>query len=394
MNHDEWPNEPPADCPFERSRSFSGIAFTGRSAAYTDADTWYPSWAADGSLYSSWTDGVVHGQACLSFQQRSVDKQGLFGLDDDAPASTGQARIVGDDPLHLEVVNLGTFASDPSPYEGRYPSGTLVHDGAWYYGTYTLNDIDGSCGNWCTLGPFVGFRISRDYGRTWTETRHTGASPLFGESAQQGGRVRIGAPHVVDLGRNLEHSVDGNAYLVGHGASGPNGWANWIAGDAIYLTRVTPSPESIDDPSAYEFFGGAGPEDAPTWANRIADMRPLLRWDGHLGCVTATYNAPLGRYLMCVSRPSDGYNSLGTFDTLLLEAPSLTGPWRLVHYLRAFGRQAYFVNIPSKFIARDGVHMWLCYSANFSAIIGQGHESNPPGSRYAMCLQEFVLRPA
>jgi hypothetical protein len=54
-------------------------------------------------------------------------------------------------------------------------------------------------------------------------------------------------------------------------------------------------------------------------------MQPLLRWDRHLGCVTATYDAPLQRYLMCVSRPSDGYNSLGTYDTLLLEAEALTG---------------------------------------------------------------------
>jgi hypothetical protein len=390
MSAVEWSNEPPPDCPFPRSSAFSRVVLSGRSATYTNADTWYPSWAADGDLYSPWTDGVVDGQACLSFHQRRMNKF-LFDLDPDTPASTGQARIVGDDPLHLEIVNLGTFPSDPAPYAGRYPGGSLVHDGVWYYGTYTLDDIDGACGNWCTLGPFVGFRTSTDNGRTWTETPYTPVAPLFGESALNGERVRIGALHVVDFGRNLEHSPDGKAYLIAHGASGRDGWANWIAGDAIYLLRVKPSLETINDASAYEFFAGHDPDRQPRWTSDQGAMQPLLRWDRHLGCVTATYDTPLQRYLMCVSRPSDGYNSLGTYDTLLLEAEALTGPWRLVQYLRQFGRQAYFVNIPSKFIAPDGLRMWLCYSANFSGLVGKPHASDPPGSRYGMCLQEFTL---
>src|SRR6266566_1079156 len=234
----EWPNELPSGAPFEHSSDFSGMVFTGRYATYTDADTWYPSWAADGDLYSPWTDGAVNGQVCLSFNQRHVNKYHL-GLDPDTPASTGQAPIIGDDPLKLEIINLGTFAGDPTPYSGRYPGGSLVHHGVWYYGTYTLEDFDGACGNWCTLGPFVGFRASPDGGRTWTETPHTPAAPLFGESGGASSRVKIGAPHVVDFGRDLEHSPDGKAYLVAHGASGAEGWANWIAGDAIYLLRVT-----------------------------------------------------------------------------------------------------------------------------------------------------------
>ena len=389
----DWPNDIPAGCPFPRSTLFSRVRFTGRYATYTDADTWYPSWATDGDLYSPWTDGVVNGQACLSFQQRLANKY-LFNLDPDAPASTGQARIVGDDPLHLEIINLGTFAGDPAPYAGRYPGGNLVYDGVWYYGTYTLDDIDGSCGNWCTLGPFVGFRVSTDGGKRWTDAPHTPARPLFKETAVNGERVRIGAPHVVDFGRNMEHSPDGKAYLVAHGSSGPRGWANWIAGDAIYLLRVSPSPATMNDSSAYEFFGGYDRHGESRWVTDVGAMQPLLLWDGHLGCVTATYLAPLRRYVMCVSRPSDGIHSIGTCDTLLLEAPQLSGPWQLMHYLPMFGRQAYFVNIPSKFVSTNGTSMWLCYSANFSDLIGAAHESVPPGSRYAMCLQELLLLPS
>jgi hypothetical protein len=288
-------------------------------------------------------------------------------------------------------VNLGTVGGDPEPYVGRYPGGSLVHRGVWYYGTYTLDDLNGGCGNWCTLGPFVGFRTSTDLGRSWADTPHTPGLPLFGESGKDGQMVRLGAPHVVDFGCDMEHSPDGKAYLLAHGASGPGGWANWIAGDAIYLLRVTPSVETINDGAAYEFFAGVDAAGQPRWTSALTAMQPLLRWDRQLGCVTATYDAPLGHYLMCVSRPSDGYHSLAPYDTLLLEAEALTGPWHLVHYLRNFGRQAYFVNVPSKFISSDGGRLWLCYSANFSAMLEQPHESNPPGSRYGLCLQELQL---
>ena len=57
---------PPADCPFQKSDSIA-VKFTGRHAEYTGADTWYPSWASDGNLYSPWTDGNVNG---LEFRLR------------------------------------------------------------------------------------------------------------------------------------------------------------------------------------------------------------------------------------------------------------------------------------------------------------------------------------
>jgi hypothetical protein len=64
--------------------------------------------------------------------------------------------------------------------------------------------------------------------------------------------------------------------------------------------------------------------------------------------------------------------------------------------MKYFGEQGYFVNIPSKFIGPDGGTAWLCYSANFTnGWIRTRYESDPPGSRYALCLQEFrLLKPA
>ena len=57
-----WKSEPPADCPFPPSRELTGVQFTGVYSDYHFADTWYPSWAADGNLYSPFTDGDVYGE--------------------------------------------------------------------------------------------------------------------------------------------------------------------------------------------------------------------------------------------------------------------------------------------------------------------------------------------
>ncbi len=99
------------------------------------------------------------------------------------------------------------------------------------------------------------------------------------------------------------------------------------------------------------------------WSRRFEDLRPMLEWKNHLGSVTITFNPALDRYLMCVA---DGWPSTRTISTLILEANNMAGPWRLVSYLKDFGAQGYFVNLPGKFIQPDGKTMWLCYSANFT----------------------------
>jgi len=65
----------------------------------------------------------------------------------------------------------------------------------------------------------------------------------------------------------------------------------------------------------------------------------------------------------------------------------------MVQYLKDFGPQAYFVNIPSKFISEDGKTAWLCFSANFSYTRGlQASPGNPQGSAYTLSLHEIILQ--
>lgn len=384
-----WQSNPPIDCPFTASEIVRDITFTGRNAAYTRVDTWYPSWAENDILYSPYTDGRFNPEAGDDAIRVSSDCRNTWNQEQgDGLSGTGQARILGSDPLNLTVENLGIQYAPCAPYGGRYPCGSLVHNGVWYYGTYTLDETDRGL-NWDILGPFVGFRTSTDYGVTWQETPHSPAAPIFGESGKNDSKIKFGAPHFVDFGKNMQHSPDGKAYLVGHGAVRPDSNLAWIAGDQVYLTRVIPSLATINDPAAYEFFAGHDADGSPRWTSDFTQIQPLVEWNGHMGHATMTYNPGLKRYLLCIT---DGWPTIDTMDTYILESERITGPWKQVAFMEKFGEQAYFVNIPSKFISDDGETLWLCYSANFSNLAyGTSIKANPPGSSYAMCLQEVCL---
>ena len=404
-----WKSVIPDDCPFERSQTVTGIFFTGRHSDYRCGDTFYPSWASDGNLYSPWTDGKTDGIGCSSGRGEK--------------AHTGHAVMIGDDPLKLIIKNTSPpKKASAKPYNGRYPSGSLVHNGIWYYGTYCLGPAGshnhrGFTWNWPNLGPMPGFQMSRDLGKTWTPSPLSPETPLFPEPKEYLGPVKMGAPHFVDFGRNMKHSPDGKAYLLGMGATdkdpkprpcikpGPPGKAfqlnpgcdggfahanlSWITADQVYLARVTPSPETINRLGAYEFFAGHNKEGKPLWTGDFEKIKPLIEWNNHMGCVTATYVPGLKKYLMCIT---DGWPTVAKMTSYILEADKITGPWRMVVYMKDFGEQAYFLNFPSKFVSDDGRTLWLCYSANFSpGWNGVKLKFNPPGGRYGLCLHEVRL---
>ncbi len=119
------------------------------------------------------------------------------------------------------------------------------------------------------------------------------------------------------------------------------------------------------------------------------EIKPLVDWNNNCGCVTMTYNAPLKKYILTVT---DGWPTVAKMNSYILESDKITGPWKLVAYLKDFGEQAYFLNFPSKFISEDGKKLWLCYSGNFAK--GWNNmkiKSYPPGSAYGLVMQEMIL---
>lgn len=329
-----WRSEVPEGCPFESSPDLTGVRFTGRYGDYHCGDTIYPSWAADGNLYTPWTDGTTDGLSCKSGYDGNI-------------ARTGHAVIRGEDPLNLEIRNTSPpKAASAWPYLGRYPTGSLVHEGIWYYGTYCLGPSgrfknNGFTWNWPNLGPMPGFQISRDLGKTWEKSPHSPAHPLFPEPEEHLGPVKMGAPHFVDFGKNMEHSPDGMAYLVAMGAlrddplprpsikpgsegSGipfvidhnctyrdfAHGNLSWISADQIYLARVIPSSETINDLKSYEFFAGHDGQGKALWTGDFSNIRPLLEWNNHLGAwAKSVFDVHYGWLAVCIQ---DGFLHSGS----------------------------------------------------------------------------------
>jgi hypothetical protein len=244
------------------------------------------------------------------------------------------------------------------------------------------------------IGPTVGFRYSTDFGKTWVETTHTPANPIFNDPEKPFLPTKIGAAHFVDFGKNMEYSPDGRAYLVAHGSidndSFPkNANASWITGDAIYLLRVIPSIKNINDIKQYEFFCGYDNSGKAKWSNNFKDIKPLIEWNNNCGCVTMTYNRVLKKYLMCVTT---GTTTVSRYDTYIIESDKIAGPFKLVSYMKNFGEQAYFVNIPSKFIQSDGKTMWMVYSANYTNdFLRHTYKKNPPTSAYGLNIHEIKI---
>ena len=105
--------------------------------------------------------------------------------------------------------------------------------------------------------------------------------------------------------------------------------------------------------------------------------------------MTMTYITALKKYLMVIT---DGWPTVARMNSYILESDNITGPWRLVSYMKDFGQQAYFLNFPTKFISDDGKKLWLFYSGNFAKNWNDMKiKSNPPGSAYGLVVQEIIL---
>jgi alpha-N-arabinofuranosidase len=271
-------------------------------------------------------------------------------------------------------------------YSGQnlYPSASIVANGVFYVGSYSAFD-DG--------GRFNGFRWSRNWNHWeeqlkpgWTSEYWTdGRKPETDFFARDVELRRFNNLHAVQFGQDNQLSPDGRIYFTGHGQI-PGGMSNWDKGDAIYLCRVASDPKAVSDPASYEFFAGRLVDGRALWTRDVARAAPILEWKGHLGSESITYVPGLQKYLLTAARLKERENNL-PYDVLTFwEADKITGPYRLVHYLRDWGPQAYFPILPSRFISSDGLTMWLCVSCNYSAKV-----QRPFGCRYAASLHEIVL---
>jgi len=364
----EWENNIPDDCPFERSEDISKVMFTGRYANYTGADTWYLQSGDDGNLYSCWTDGEMDGFATNSNIRSNA---------------VGQSRITGHDPINLRFENIGRMWSGGANY---YPCVSLIVDSTFYIGTYNAFNHEGY---------FNGFRYSKDWNHftantepNWKNLYWTNSIDEDGNFFNETGKAKFRTVHAVNFAENNK-AKDGRIYLSAHGYSSGNGQNNWDKGDAIYLCRTHATTDSIIQSESYEFFAGCANNGTPIWAKKVENAKPILDWPNHLGSEGITYFPKLNKYILVTCRLMENEDNLPHNVTIFWEADDITGPYKIVHYMKNWGAQTYFPNITSQFINEDGASAWMTVASNYSV-----QNINPHQNRYAASMHElaFVLK--
>ena len=189
--------------------------------------------------------------------------------------SEGAGVLTGSDPFNLTVAAVGlathppfnlSLPGVPPPY-GVYPSTAFEFGGTRWLGYYLLVDPSGACGNWCRLGPLLGFAFAPaapppSNGSLPDAWSYDGV-PLWGGSGEARGvfeainvsaPVLMGVPRFADLGPDLRYSPDGRAYLIAKGCATNNGLrCSFMTGDAAFLARtvlpmasLAQSPASLD----------------------------------------------------------------------------------------------------------------------------------------------------
>lgn len=399
----DWPDNPPEGCGFTQSEDIKRIRFTGRYANYTGADTFYPMWAPDGNQYSAWTDGFIWTNRSVDWVECKYTNPGremepinswtsdytkypqLYHSHSNVdPTCIGISKIVGNSPLNMNVQSLGKLYSG----NNLYPSICLIADSTFYIGSYDAYS-DG--------GRFNGYRYSKNWdhwveetepewnNNYWIDGRYAKPKSKTDFFAEDTVPRRFNVPHAVVFGQNNELSPDGKAYFTAHGQIA-GGKSNWDKGDAIYLCRTGSDPKSINDPNAYEFFAGYNTSEKAVWVNDVQKSKPILEWENHLGSEGLTYIPSLNKYILMTARLKESESNLPYNVLVFWESDDIAGPYKMVHYLRDWGPQTYFPNIPAKFIAKDGKSMWLVVACNYG-----NHPSNPPQCRYGFSMHEIAL---
>ena len=367
------------------------------------ADTFYPTESKTGVLYSGFDDGGVGGVSVTSFSPNGMG------------TTTGSAIVIGGDKGNMESFRTlevtavgGAVVENAAPMSGRYTSANLYLNGTWWIGSYGGAEGGKKCEmgtkipQLCQLGPFVGFRWSKDQGTTWHEGRRKDGTllgtslGLFGETPSDS--IRIGAPHVVDHGSENLLSPDGNIYVVAMGclassSADPTYNCSWISGDAIFVARASNvdamSPDTLNDVTNWEYaIGSTG-----HWTKKLLDAAPVFEWRGRVGTTTATrWEGRGGTYLWCVTTPTRMPSTVGTYDTYVMISKDIIGTngMKRITYMPQFGQEIYFVSIPSMWL--NATHGVMTFSANFACGAGRCH-SNLKGASYGANLLpiEFLL---
>jgi hypothetical protein len=325
----------PAEPPYPPSPVIKEVRFdwTTHKREAPGSDNWPTTWADDGHQYAAWGDGG-----------------GFGGTNSLGRVSLGIARIEGDWNYYRGFnVWGGHNAENPATFPGK---------------SYGIICIDGVLAMWVThIGrdePFqdVKLMVSRDHGATWQS-----ADWSFTRAEH------VMVPTICQFGQNYALARDEYVYhylLRFRSLEGPDDYPdkapflNVQKPGAIDLARV-PKDRMLQR-SQWTFFAGLDNAGQPTWTADLAQRKPVFQDPTGVGwCMSVSYNAGLGRYILCTEHGETHRGKPGMFD-----AREPWGPWTTVLYEDAWGDgkiplNTFYWLLPTKWMSRDGKDFSLIF---------------------------------
>jgi CubicO group peptidase (beta-lactamase class C family) len=290
------------------------------------SDNWPMTWGDDDALYTAYGDG--------------------WGFDPKVPEklSLGFARVTGSPP-------------DVAGENMRSKSGEQVGDGKKGKKASGLLMVDGTLYMWVRNAKNAQLAWSKDRGKTWAWADWTVSTGF-------------GCPTFLNYGKDYAGARDSFVYTFSPDADGA-----YEPVDRMVLMRA-PKNDMMSR-AAFEFFAGLGSDGRPRWTRDEKEQRAVLTDPGKCYRSMVSYNAPLKRYLWCVTRPG---KEKGRYGLAIYDAPEPWGPWTTTYAADTWDIDAGdSAGFPTKWMSPDGKTLYLVFAG---------------GDAFCVRKAELVLRAA
>jgi hypothetical protein len=322
-----------------QSSVIKGLEWTGPRIPYANreikGDTYPLTWADDGEIYTA------AGDPCWGASHSGLDVEKIIGGPTDYVIEQRNALTDytgwgghGPKPSGMICVNGVLYLAFQNLLRGRMPA----------HGLLSQHGSDAQIVYSSTKGQF------------WTPALANIAAPMFPGN-------HFGGPAFINFGQNNAGARDQYVYAV----SGDQ----WDNGSNLRLGRVP--ADSIMETGQWEFVCAFNPDGTPAWKRALGEAIPVFSLHRQLGLPEMVWLAGLKRYLLFTwTLHGDFDPTLGT-DLHVFESPEPWGPFSHVYSEELWeGREfnPYCPRLPLKWVADDGVNLWLQFSGAWSE---QGH---------------------
>lgn len=307
-------------------------------------DTWSPTWASDGKMYSPSDDTYGFRNA--------TDSNIAFNCISGSESS----RIRGD--TVNSMAEYGRSALEGADGCTWKSSGCAYIDSALYLvvARHKYGETSGDAKMRQTAANASIIR-SADFAQTWHRSAKENLdSPMFPGH-------RFATPYFIQYGSSTNQTSNEKQHVY---AISNNGF--WDNGDKMIVGRVRRDRIARLLAADWEYFAGRNSFGREGWTKSVSDAKPVLESPGKLGMTGAVFVPAWRRYVMIGwYYPAGGGKLKGAASETVWEfylAPEPWGPWTRIASQRSFPQGYYSPQVSPRFHSASRAYIWTAGNWN------------------------------